>query len=163
MHRCGEEWSQWVAGFRRSNIFRIHISQSARNDLKRFQIRRSFTIDEHWLFCWPFWCISAFPLRDCLAESESLSIVVFPYLDNARPHHTSNKHDKFEIKRFPYPLHSPDLASCDFWLFVHLRHCIEGHFFDDEIAVEGTVAEILMPIESDMYMRVFAEWKHRLQ
>jgi hypothetical protein len=35
--------------------------------------------------------------------------------------------------------------------------------FDDDIAPEGAVSEILMSIDRDMFMRAFAEWKHRLQ
>jgi hypothetical protein len=44
-----------------------------------------------------------------------------------------------------------------------LEHCHEGQFFDDEIALEGSASEILMSIEFDMFMMVFAEWRHRLQ
>jgi hypothetical protein len=45
----------------------------------------------------------------------------------------------------------------------YLKYCLEGPFFDDDIALEGAVSEILMSIEPDVFVRVFAEWKHRLQ
>jgi hypothetical protein len=39
------------------------------------------------------------------------------HLDNARPRLTSDKYDKFGIKRPPHSPYSQDLAPCDFWLF----------------------------------------------
>jgi hypothetical protein len=56
-----------------------------------------------------------------------------------------------------------DLTPCEFRLFVHLRHCLDGRFFDDDIALEGIVSEILLPMESVMFMSVYVEWKHQLQ
>jgi histone-lysine N-methyltransferase SETMAR len=84
----------------------------------------------------------------------------FRHLDNARPHLTSDKSDKFGIKRLPYPPYSPDLAPCDFWPFTYLKHCLEGRFIDDDIALEGAVSEMLMSMEPGMFVKVFAEWKH---
>jgi hypothetical protein len=86
----------------------------------------------------------------------------FLHLDGVQPHLTSDKYDKFGIKRPPHPPYSPDLDPCDFWLFGYLKHFLERQFFDDDIALEGAVSEILMSIEPDMFVRVFAEWKHRL-
>jgi hypothetical protein len=57
----------------------------------------------------------------------------FLHLDIARPHLTSDKHDKFGIKRLRHPLYSPDLALCDFWLFGCFKHCLERRFVDDNI------------------------------
>jgi hypothetical protein len=87
----------------------------------------------------------------------------FLHLENARPHLTSGKYDKFGIKGLPHPPDSPDLAPCDFWLFGYLEHCVEGWFFHDDIALEGAEPEILVSIKPDMFVRVFAEWKHWLQ
>jgi histone-lysine N-methyltransferase SETMAR len=85
------------------------------------------------------------------------------HLDNARPYLISDKYAKFGIKRLPHPPYSLDLAPCDFWLLGFLKHCLEGGFFDDDIARERAVSEILMSIEPDMFVRAFAGWKHRLQ
>jgi hypothetical protein len=87
----------------------------------------------------------------------------FHRLDNVRSQFTSDKYDKFGIKRVPQPSQSPDLAPCHFWLFGCLNRCLEGRFFDDEIALKGAVSEILMSIELGMSVRVIADWKHRLQ
>jgi hypothetical protein len=38
----------------------------------------------------------------------------FLYLDNARPHLTSDRYKRFGLKRLPHPPHSPDLASVIF-------------------------------------------------
>jgi hypothetical protein len=44
-----------------------------------------------------------------------------------------------------------------------LSFVLSGRFSDDDMALEGALSEMLMSIEPDMFMRVFAEWKHQLQ
>ena len=47
--------------------------------------------------------------------------------DNAPVHNSilvTNYLTKIGIKTVPYPLYSPDLAPCDFWLFPKLRGCL---------------------------------------
>jgi hypothetical protein len=87
----------------------------------------------------------------------------FRHFDNAPPHLTSERYDDDGIKRLPHPPYSSDLAPCDFWLFGYLQQSLEGSFFDDDLALEVAVSEILMSIEPDMFVSVFAEWKHRFQ
>jgi hypothetical protein len=87
----------------------------------------------------------------------------FLHLDNALPHLTCERYDEYGIRRLLHPLYSPDLAPRDFWLFVHLKQTLEGQFFDDEVALQVAVSEILMSIESDVLVRIFAEWKRRSQ
>jgi hypothetical protein len=74
----------------------------------------------------------------------------------------SDEYDKFGIERLSHHPNSPDLASCDFWLFGYLKHRIDGRFFDDNIALKGALSDILMSIEPDIFASMFAEWKHRL-
>jgi histone-lysine N-methyltransferase SETMAR len=81
----------------------------------------------------------------------------FLHLDNAPPHHTSEKYDEYGIKRLPHPPYSPDLAPSDFWFFGYLKQSLEGRFFDDDLALEFAVSEILMSIGPDVFVRVFAE------
>jgi hypothetical protein len=88
---------------------------------------------------------------------------IFLHLDNAQPHLASDKYGTFGIKKLSYPPCGLNLAPCDFWLFGYLEHCHDGRFFGDDIALEGVVSEIAMSIEPDMFLRVFPEWKHRLQ
>jgi histone-lysine N-methyltransferase SETMAR len=87
----------------------------------------------------------------------------FLHFDNARPRLASDKYGMFGIERLSHPPYSPDMAPCDFWVFRYLNRCLEGLFFDDDIAPEGAVSGILMSMEHDMFVRVFVEWKHRLQ
>jgi histone-lysine N-methyltransferase SETMAR len=87
----------------------------------------------------------------------------FLHLDSAQPHLTSYRYDKCGVNKLPHPPNSPDLTPCDFLLFEHLKHRLDGRFFDDDIAVEGVVSAILSSIEPDMFVGLFAEWKHRLQ
>jgi hypothetical protein len=76
---------------------------------------------------------------------------------------TSEKYDEYGIKILPHPPCSPDLAPCGFWLFGYLKQSLEGRLFDDDLALEVAMSEILMSIEPDVFVKVFAEWKHRLQ
>jgi hypothetical protein len=85
------------------------------------------------------------------------------HLDSAQTHLTSDKYDKIRIKRLPHPPYSQDLASCGFWIFEYLEHCLEGRFFGDDIALEGAVSKTVLSIEPDRFVRVFAAWKRRLQ
>jgi hypothetical protein len=87
----------------------------------------------------------------------------FLHLDEARPHLTSDQCGKFTIKRRHHPPYSPDLARCHFWPFGYLKHCLERRFFDNDIALEGAISETVMSIEPDVFVKVFTEWKHRLQ
>jgi histone-lysine N-methyltransferase SETMAR len=87
----------------------------------------------------------------------------FLHLDNARPHLTSAQYAELGIKRLPHPPYSPDLAPCDFWLFGHLKQCLEGRVFEDDMALRAAVTEILMSIEPEVFAKVFDEWKCRLQ
>jgi histone-lysine N-methyltransferase SETMAR len=87
----------------------------------------------------------------------------FLHLDNARPHLAADEFEELGIRRLPHPPYSPDLAPCDFWLFAHLKQCLEGQFFDDDIQLRLAVSAILMAIDIDVFVRVFDEWKRRLQ
>jgi hypothetical protein len=55
------------------------------------------------------------------------------------------------------------LAPCDCWLFGYLKQSLDGRFFDHELALQIAASEILVGIELDVFVRVFAEWKHRPQ
>jgi hypothetical protein len=48
-------------------------------------------------------------------------------------------------------------------LFAYLKQSLEEPFFDDDLALEVAVSEILMSIEPDVFVREFAEWNGRLQ
>ena len=73
------------------------------------------------LLCWGFKEVQEEIL---LEEASTLSIGSGQ--DNAPVHNSTLVTDyltKMGIKTVPYPLYSPDLAPCDFWLFPKLRGC----------------------------------------
>jgi histone-lysine N-methyltransferase SETMAR len=88
---------------------------------------------------------------------------IFLHLDNARHHLTPEKFAELGIRRHPHPPYSPDLAPCDFWLFGYLKNSLEGRSFDNDMALRAAVTEILVSREPEVFVRVFNEWKSRLQ
>jgi hypothetical protein len=82
------------------------------------------------------------------------------YLDNAQPHLTSGKYRQIWDQK---TTSSSRQSRPAFPWFKYLRHCLKGQFFDNDVAMEGGVSEMLMLIEPDMFVRMFAEWKHWLQ
>ncbi len=56
-------------------------------------------------------------------------------MDNACPH-TSHKTRTFMEKKgfmlLAHPPYSPDMASCDFFLFPELKKMLAGNAYDDE-------------------------------
>ena len=61
----------------------------------------------------------------------------------------------------PQPPYSPDLAPCDFWLFLKLSRPLRGTRFEsiDEIKAESKKA--LMAIPEKYYLACFEDWKIR--
>jgi hypothetical protein len=74
----------------------------------------------------------------------------FLHLDNTRSHLTPEQYDDFGITRLPHPLYSQELSPCDFRLFGHLKHCLDGQVFDDDLALKVPVSRIFSSIEPDV-------------
>jgi hypothetical protein len=55
-----------------------------------------------------------------------------------------------KIIRFPLPRYSPDLAPCDFWLFLDIKLMMKGNRFD-------TVPEIKSAVK-DNIQSYFRSW-----
>jgi hypothetical protein len=62
----------------------------------------------------------------------------------------------------PIPLDCSDLAPCDFWPFSCLKHCPERKSFNDHVAQQAAIMDILMEIRLDVFVKAFAEWEFRL-
>jgi hypothetical protein len=88
---------------------------------------------------------------------------IFLYLDSARPHLCNDEFEELEIRRLLHPPYSLDLASCNFWIFGHLKQCVKGQSFDNPMAFQAEVSEILISIEVGTFVRVFTEWKWLLR
>jgi hypothetical protein len=56
------------------------------------------------------------------------------HTDNAKPHNSRlslQKIEEYGFIRVPQPLNSPDLATCDFFLFGYLKLQLDGKIFFD--------------------------------
>jgi hypothetical protein len=74
--------------------------------------------------------------------------------DNA-PVHDALKICVFLAKKFitetDHPLYSPDLASCDFWLFLLLKNALKGQRFADIPDIQCSVTMLLRVIPANNF------------
>jgi hypothetical protein len=68
----------------------------------------------------------------------------FLRLDNTPTDRPDDDFDRLAIARLSNPLYSPDLAQCDFWLFVNRKTKLKGNTFTSAIELMAKVNEILM-------------------
>jgi len=69
-------------------------------------------------------------------------VLLLPY--NARPHtslHTKEATATMGWTVLPHPTYSPDLAPCNFHLFVPLKDSLQGRCFADSNELEHSVCE----------------------
>jgi hypothetical protein len=84
---------------------------------------------------------------------------------NAKPHNSRFSIRKTEENGFigvRQPPYSPDLASCDFFLFGYLKSQLAGKVFFDENDVKEVVRRILTEIPGNRLHSVRDEWVRRL-
>ncbi|KAI6658791.1 Transposase [Oopsacas minuta] len=65
--------------------------------------------------------------------------------DNDRPHKTKLVREKLEamkIVELDHPPYSPDLAPCDFWLFLKLKKHLSGRKFESRTQIESAISSI---------------------
>ncbi|GFU76631.1 putative transposase [Trichonephila clavipes] len=63
----------------------------------------------------------------------------------------------------PQPPYSPDLSSCDFFLFPKLKNHLKGHPFGTLENVQTAVTDQLKAIPISEFHQCYEEWKKRLQ
>jgi hypothetical protein len=63
----------------------------------------------------------------------------------------------------PRPAHSPDLAPCDFFLYGHLKHHLEGKQFTGEVQVISAVREVFDKILLHTFKNAMNDWQYRLK
>jgi hypothetical protein len=61
-----------------------------------------------------------------------------------------------------HPPHSPDLAPADFFLFGHVKHCLQGTIFPSREELLEAINEIITVIPSQTLHGVFEHWMERL-
>jgi hypothetical protein len=87
------------------------------------------------------------------------------HMDNSMCHNgnkISEKLTKGSIERAPHPLYSPDISSCDFWLFGMLKHKMKDREFQSQQVILSTVAKTWNDLTFAGVQRVFQEWIERL-
>ena len=82
--------------------------------------------------------------------------------DNA-PAHSSNLVQQFlakhKIIQLCQPRHSPDIASCDIWMFPKLKMVLKGKWFDDIETIQSNATRELKAILKSAFEDSFKMWK----
>ena len=85
--------------------------------------------------------------------------------DNASSHKTTQTMEYLEgqrIKLMDHPAYSPDLSSCDLWLFPKIKEQLRGKNFQDINELPAAVQEQMKgPQKEDFYQR-FEHWFERM-
>jgi hypothetical protein len=69
---------------------------------------------------------------------------------------------KTSIIKMTHPPYSPDLASCDFWLFPKLRNALNGQRFADNPDIQRNMTTLLRGILENDFQDCFWQWHHHL-
>jgi hypothetical protein len=67
-----------------------------------------------------------------------------------------------ELERMEYPLYSPDLAPCDFFLFGYVKGKLMGKQYETSEDLVSEVRNMIEGIRPDVLKSVFESWKGRL-
>ena len=62
----------------------------------------------------------------------------------------------------PHPPYSPDLASCDFFLFLTMKKTLKGKRYATVEEVKTASQEALNNIKLQQFQRCFTQWEKRL-
>jgi hypothetical protein len=86
------------------------------------------------------------------------------HADNARPH-TSRKYRAFSQENRPHiivhPSYSFDLSPSDFFLFGHIKYCLQGIAFPSCEALLAAIHEIVEAIPRPTLEDLFRHWMER--
>ena len=88
----------------------------------------------------------------------------FLYHDNAPSHTALVLRDHFAKNSthiVPKPPYSPDLAPCDFCLFLKLKRLLRGHRFDTIEETQAESKKALKAIPEIEFNKCFDDWKKR--
>ena len=62
-----------------------------------------------------------------------------------------------------HPLYSPDLSSCDFFLFPRLKKMFSGNKYTSRSSLGSAIYQCLQQIPKEDYLSAFRDWVKRLQ
>jgi hypothetical protein len=88
----------------------------------------------------------------------------FIHLDNARPHNSKQSQECIhapKAKRLPHPVHSPDLAASDFFLFGYLKEKLTAFHCPTRDDLKSAIITILDEIDRETLLAVFNSWFER--
>jgi hypothetical protein len=84
--------------------------------------------------------------------------------DNA-PAHTASSMQRFLAAKnmavVPHPPNSPDLATCDFFLFPRMKSKLKGRRFQDVTEIQEQSLTVLNAIPKSQFQRCFQQWQKR--
>jgi hypothetical protein len=68
-----------------------------------------------------------------------------------------------QIAVLEHPPYSPDLAPCDFFLFLKVKSVLKGTRFASVTEVKKKTTELLRQLTDDELQHGFDQWKIRMQ
>ena len=84
--------------------------------------------------------------------------------DNTPSHRASTTQETINrrsIEVLGHPPYSPDLASCDFFLFPTLKKILRGGQFDDVVDLQRAVQSAIASLGPSAYKNCFYSWVKR--
>ena len=87
-------------------------------------------------------------------------------------HDNAPAHNALSVKRYlaknnipvmEYPLYSPDLAPCDFFLFLKIKSSLKGTRFESVDAVKTKATQLLNSLTQNYLQHYFQQWKIRME
>lgn len=86
--------------------------------------------------------------------------------DNAPAHNALSIKEflaKHGISVLEHPPYSPDLAPCDFFLFLKVKSRLKGTHLESVDAVKKKATEVMMNLSEDDLQHCFQQWKIRME
>jgi len=86
--------------------------------------------------------------------------------DNAPCHMAVSINEFLAEKSIPVvsqPPYSPDLSSCDFFLFPHLKNRLKGRHFGTLDNIQQSVTDELKGIPAEAFQHCYEQWKQCLR
>ena len=68
-----------------------------------------------------------------------------------------------KVKVLNHPPYSPDLSSCDFFLFPRLKKMLSGNKYASRSSLGGAIYQCLQEIPKEDYLSAFRDLVKRLQ
>jgi hypothetical protein len=88
------------------------------------------------------------------------------HFDNAIPHRSAATENCFQLCQFRYarqPSYSPNISSCDFFLFGDLTTKLKGKESDTMEELQAKVEELFDQLTPETMQRVYEHWIEILQ